>query len=61
MNLFLRVVTAVLSEAAVQHLILALLRRAAQSTDNTIDDTVVEIVEAGLANRVNPVKRVIGE
>lgn len=61
MNIFLRVVTAVLSEAAVQHLILTLLRRAAQSTGNTVDDTVVSIVEAGLSNRVNPVKRAVSE
>lgn len=61
MNIFLRVVTAVLSEAAVQSLLLLLLRKAAERTDNTIDNTVVEIVEAGLANRVNPVQRVVGQ
>lgn len=50
----------ILSNAAVQSLILLGLREAAKRSDNTIDDKVVEIVESGFRNRIDPIKRVVG-
>ncbi len=44
-----------------QRLIIAWLGRAAERTNNTIDNTVVEIVKAGMSNRTNPIQRVAGK
>lgn len=49
-----------LSNSLVQQLVLQGLVHLAKRSDNTIDDQVVAIVEAGFKNRVNPVTRVGG-
>lgn len=51
----------ILSNAIVQQLILLGLKEAATRTDNTIDNKVVEIVQAGFDGRVNPITRVVGK
>lgn len=61
MPFIVKALLAFLSDATVQRLILAGLSQAAQRTDNTIDNTVVEIVKAGMENRVNPIQRVTGK
>ena len=61
MPFLVKALHAFLSDAAVQRLIIAGLGQAAQRTDNTIDNTVVEIVKAGMENRVNPIQRTIGK
>lgn len=48
----------VLSHKLAQQLIVLGLETAAKRSDNTVDDKVVQIVKHGLANRVNPIKRV---
>lgn len=48
----------VLSHKVAQQLIVLGLETAAKRSDNTVDDKVVEIVKHGLANRLNPIKRV---
>lgn len=48
----------VLSHKLTQQLIILGLETAAKRSDNTVDDQVVQIVKHGLANRVNPIKRV---
>lgn len=50
----------ILSHAITQQIILLGLREAAKRSDNTIDDQVVSIVEAGYKNRVNPITRAGG-
>lgn len=49
-----------LSNSLVQQLVLQGLAHLAKRSDNTVDDQVVTIVKQGLANKVNPVKRVTG-
>ena len=44
-----------------QRLIIEGLGKAAERTNNTIDNTVVEIVKAGMSNRTNPIQRVAGK
>jgi hypothetical protein len=61
MPFIVKALLAFLSDVYVQRLILAGLSQAAQRTDNTIDNTVVAIVKAGLENRVNPIQRVTGK
>lgn len=61
MPFFVKALLAFLSDSTVQYLILSGLAKAAQRTDNTIDNTVVEIVKAGLDNQVNPIQRTIGK
>lgn len=41
-----------------QELIVLGLETLAKRSDNTVDDQVVAIVKNGMANRVNPIKRV---
>lgn len=48
----------VLSHKLTQQLIVLGLETAAKRSDNTVDDKVVQIVKHGLANRLNPIKRV---
>lgn len=50
-----------LTNTLIQRLILLGLKEAAARTDNTIDNKVVEIVQAGFDGRVNPITRVVGE
>ena len=47
----------ILSHALTRQLVLLGLKELARRSDNTVDDQVVTIVEHGLANRVNPVRR----
>jgi hypothetical protein len=47
-----------LSHRLTQQLIVLGLETAAKRSDNTVDDKVVQIVKHGLANRLNPIKRV---
>ena len=61
MPFLVKALLAFLSDATVQRLIIAGLGQAAQRSDNTIDNTVVEIVKAGMENRVNPIQRVTGK
>lgn len=61
MPFIVKALLAFLSDATVQRLILAGLSQAVQRTDNTIDNTVVEIVKAGMENRLNPIQRVTGK
>ena len=61
MPFLVKALLAFLSDATVQRLILAGLSQAAQRTNNTIDNTVVEIVKAGIDNRTNPIQRVLGK
>ncbi|HBW09469.1 MAG: hypothetical protein JL55_18960 [Pseudomonas sp. BICA1-14] len=48
----------VLSRKLTQQLIVLGLETVAKRSDNTVDDKVVQIVKHGLANRLNPIKRV---
>jgi hypothetical protein len=61
MHFLAKALLAFLSDKTVQYLILAGLSKAVARTDNTVDDVVVEIVKAGLDNRVNPIQRTIGK
>jgi hypothetical protein len=45
------------TNALIQRLILLGLKEAAARTDNTIDDKVVAIVQAGFDSRINPIQR----
>lgn len=47
-----------LGNRVAQEVIVVGLETAAKRSDNTVDDQVVAIVKHGLANRVNPIKRV---
>ena len=51
----------VLSNALVQQLVLQGLEVLAKRSDNTVDDKVVLVVRQALANRPDPIKRVMGE
>lgn len=51
----------ILSNTFIQQLILLGLKEAAARTDNTIDNKVVEIVQAGFDSRINPIARVVGQ
>lgn len=51
----------ILSSTFTQQLILLGLKEAAARTDNTIDNKVVEIVQAGFDSRINPIARVVGQ
>ncbi len=51
----------VLSNALVQQLVLQGLEALAKRSDNTVDDKVVLVVRQALANRLDPIKRVMGE
>ena len=55
------IILKILSNALIQQLILLGLKEAAARTDNTIDNKVVEIVQAGFDGRVNPITRVVGQ
>lgn len=57
----MHVLIKLLSNTLVQQLVVQGLELLAKRSDNTIDDQVVAIVRQGLANRVNPIKRVTGE
>lgn len=48
----------VLGNKVAQQIIVVGLEAAAKRSGNTVDDQVVQIVKHGLANRVNPIKRV---
>ncbi len=61
MPFLVKALLAVLSDATMQRLIIAGLGKAAERTNNTIDNTVVEIVKAGMSNRINPIQRVTGK
>jgi len=51
----------ILSNALVQQLALQGLEALAKRSDNTVDDKVVLVVRQALANRPDPIKRVMGE
>lgn len=59
MQAILKVLLAILGNSVVQQLILLGLSEAAKRSDNTIDDKVVQIVENGYRNRVNPIQRAV--
>jgi hypothetical protein len=44
-----------------RQLIILSLEKAAAKTTNTVDDQVVAIVRQALANRINPIQRVVGK
>lgn len=60
MAFLIKLLLAVASSATVQKVVLDQLETLAKRSDNTVDDRVVEVVRNGLANRVDPIKRVTG-
>lgn len=57
----MQVLLKILSNALVQQLVLQGLEVLAKRSDNTVDDKVVLVVRQALANRLDPIKRVMGE
>ena len=51
----------ILSNTLVQQLVIQGLEALAKRSDNTVDDKVVLVVRQALANRLDPIKRVMGE
>lgn len=60
MAFLIKLLLAVASSATVQKVVLDQLETLAKRSDNTVDDRIVEVVRNGLANRVDPIKRVTG-
>ena len=50
-----------ISNSLVQQLVLQGLELLAKRSDNTIDDKAVAIIRQGLANKADPIKRVVGQ
>lgn len=51
----------ILPNALVQQLVIQGLEALAKRSDNTVDDKVVLVVRQALANRLDPIKRVMDE
>ena len=50
-----------LSNRIIQNVIVEGLSGAAKRSDNTVDDTVVDVVRRGLGNQPNPINRAVGK
>lgn len=57
----MQVLIKILSNALVQRLVVEGLQLLAKRSDNTVDDQVVRVVQQALANRLDPIKRVVGK